>query len=185
MSVAAETFVKQFLSQVFDKTRSNGPGSGGSAGSGGGASWVTTHKYRTQLEKEEEAWLRGELLRDKSGLLPVEAKAASERGPLGMADMRTALEMGDCGIGQMPIVMEQTLFGYREGELEEWDEYSFLPGFEKVVQKDADQDVIMGGVSAPKINGYHDEQNEDGYGWEGAGHRDREALSNLLEACLA
>src|ERR1700712_94170 len=28
MSVATETFLKQFLSSVYDKTRSNGPGSG-------------------------------------------------------------------------------------------------------------------------------------------------------------
>jgi transcriptional coactivator HFI1/ADA1 len=198
MSVATETFVKQVLSQVFDKTRSNGPGSGGSAGSGGGANWVMTHKYRIQLEKEEEAWLRGELQRDKSGLLPIEAKAASERGPLGMADFRTALEMGDCGISQMPIVIEQIMFGYREGELEEWEEYSLLNGYGKVLDEEHD-DVVMGGVTATHGNGINginsvnganghledDLSDTDGWGWEGAGSQDRDALNSILDSCLA
>jgi transcriptional coactivator HFI1/ADA1 len=192
MSVATETFIKQVLSMVFDKTRSNGPGSGGSAGSGGGASWVMTHKYRVQLEKEEEAWLRGELQRDKSGLLPIEAKAASERGPLGMADLRTALEMGDCGIGQMPVVVEQIMFGYREGELEEWDEYSMPQGYEKIQGEEVDDDVVMGGLSASNVdgvngtNGYVDDDldDADGWGWQGAGSQDRQALNGLLDSCL-
>jgi transcriptional coactivator HFI1/ADA1 len=174
MSVATETFVKQFLSSVFEKTRSNGPGTGGSAGSGGGASWVMTHKYRVQLEKEEEAWSRGETQRDKSGLLPVEAKAASERRPLGMADLRTALELGDCGIGQMPIVMEQVMFGYREGELELWDEYTLPRGYGKIVDEDLDGDLVIGGLTSANINGisgangYQDDDlDADGWGWEG------------------
>lgn len=196
MSVATETFVKQVLSQVFDKTRSNGPGSGGSAGSGGGANWIMTHKYRVQLEKEEEAWSRAELQRDKSGLLPIEAKAASERGPLGMADFRTALEMGDCGIGQMPIVIEQIMFGYREGELEKWEEYSFPNGYGKVVGEEHDDDIVMGGINASHVNGVNgingtnghledDLSDVDGWGWEGAGAQDREALNSILDSCLA
>lgn len=193
MSVATETFIKQVLSQVFERTRSNGPGSVGSAGSGGGASWVMTHKYRVQLEKEEEAWLRGEIQRDKSGLLPVEAKAASERGPLGMADLRTALELGDCGIAQMPIVLEQIMFSYREGELEEYDEYSLLPGYEKPVVKEAQEDVIMGGLQTSNVNGMNgtnghvedDLTDSESWGWEGATLRDRESLNALLDSCLA
>lgn len=199
MSVATETFVKQVLSQVFDKTRSNGPGSGGSAGSGGGSNWIMTHKYRIQLEKEEEIWSRGEVQRDKSGLLPIEAKAASERGPLGMADFRTALEMGDCGIGQMPIVIEQILFGYREGELEEWEEYSFPNGYSKAVGEEHDNDVIMGGISAHHINSVNganiingtnghledDLSDADGWGWEGTSAHDRDGLNSLLDSCLA
>lgn len=197
MSVATETFVKQFLSSVFDKTRSNGPGSGGSAGSGGGASWIMTHKYRIQLEKEEEAWLRGEIQRDKSGLLPIEAKAASERGPLGMADLRTALEMGDCGLSQMPIVIEQVLFGYREGELERWDDYSLPSGYEKALQRVPDEaDITMTGAdfSVKRINGINGvnghgddfgAMDEEDWGWEGAGSKDRDALDDILDSCLA
>ncbi|KAI9736480.1 MAG: transcriptional coactivator hfi1/ADA1 [Claussenomyces sp. TS43310] len=194
MSVATETFIKQFLSSVFDKTRSNGPGSGGSAGSGGGASWVTTHKYRHQLEREEEAWLRGEVQRDKSGLLPIEAKAASDRGPLGIADLQTALELGDCGLDQMPIIIEQITLGYREGELESWNDYTLLDGHgQAVVKADTGDDVEMKGIDHIISNGvnnnlgYHDDEDleVDGWGWEGAGAGDREALNGILDSCLA
>jgi transcriptional coactivator HFI1/ADA1 len=203
MSVATETFTKQFLSSVFDKTRSNGPGSGGSAGSGGGANWVTTHKYRVQLEKEEELWLKGEIQRDKSGLLPVEAKAASERGPLGMADLRTALEVGDCGLGSMPLTIHRIMFDYREGELDGWDDYTILQENGRAVSADLDsEDIVMGGLSGTHINavngasaisipnginGHHEDDFGDtnDYGWEGSSLMERDSLNSLLDSCLA
>ena len=187
MSVATETFLKDVLSSIFSKTRSNGPGTAGSAGTGGGASWVQTQKYRVQLEKEEEAWLRGEIQRDKVGLLPIEAKAASDRAPLGMADVRTALELGDCGLGQMPVVMEQIVFGYREGELEAWDDYSYLEGYSIPATYDIDEDVTMSGMNG--VNGTngnsHDYDDESDSGWVGGEHEDKAELDDLLDACLA
>jgi transcriptional coactivator HFI1/ADA1 len=188
MSVATETFIKEVLSSIFSRTRSNGPGASGSAGTGGGATWVQTHKYRTQLEREEEACLRGEIQRDKSGLLPIEAKAASERGPLGMADVRTALELGDCGLGQMPVVVQQIMLGYREGEVEAWDDYSWPEPYVRVVGEDVDADVEMGGVNGVYgINGVngHAPDDSDDYGWEGADPDDKLALDSLLDSCLA
>lgn len=196
MSVATETFIKQFLSAVFDKTRSNGPGAGGSAGSGGGASWIMTHRYRRQLEREEEQWLLGEIQRDKSGLLPSEAKAASERGPLGIADLRLALEMGDCGIGQMPIVASTIMLGYHEGELEGWDDYSTISAVQglRLGDVDRDADVKTNGTTMHLSNGdvkikqYVDEDLkllDDDWGWEGAGFEDRNNLNSLLDSCLA
>jgi transcriptional coactivator HFI1/ADA1 len=187
MSVATETYLKEVLSSIFSKTRSNGPGTAGSAGTGGGASWVQTQKYRVQLEKEEEAWLRGEIQRDKGGLLPVEAKAASDRAPLGMADVRTALELGDCGLGQMPVVMEQIVFGYREGELEAWDDYSYLEGYSIPLIHDMDGDITMGGTNG--VNGTngvsHDYDADSDSGWVGGEYEDKTDLDNLLDSCLA
>lgn len=191
MSVATETFIKEVLSSIFSKTRCNGPGASGSAGTGGGANWIQSHKYRTQLEKEEEAWLRGEVQRDKSGLLPTEAKAASERGALGMADVRTALELGDCGLGQMPVVVQQIMFGYREGELEAWDDYSWPETHGRIVGEDLDGegDVEMGGVNGSNIinglNGHNYEGDIDEWGWEGGEYEDKTSLDNLLDSCLA
>ncbi|RDW91155.1 hypothetical protein BP5796_02320 [Coleophoma crateriformis] len=187
MSVATETFIKEVLSAIFSKTRSNGPGAAGSAGTGGGANWIQTHKYRVQLEHEEESWLAGETQRDKNGLLPVEAKIAGERGPLGMADVRTALEIGDCGLGQMPSVVQQIMFGYREGELEGWDEYSwpnnYAPG------PGMDEDVEMSGMNpegeSNGLNGHVADDSDDDWGWEGAAPQDRDALDSLLDSCLA
>ncbi len=185
MSVATETFIKEVLSSIFSKTRSNGPGASGSAGTGGGASWIQTHKYKAQLEREEEAALRNEIQRDKCGLLPIEARAASERGPLGMADMRTALELGDCMLGQMPAVVQQIMFGYREGEVEAWNDYSWPDTHVKIVGEDTDGDVEMGGTNRVNgMNGHYD-GDEDDWGWEGAGTDDKFALDNLLDSCLA
>lgn len=195
MSVATETFIKEVLSSMFSKTRSNGPGVLGSAGTGGGATWIQSHKYRTQLEKEEEAFLRGEMQRDKNGLLPTEAKAASERGALGMADVRTALEMGDCGLGQMPVVIQQIMSGYREGELEAYNDFSWPDGYDPgtAVDEDLDADVLMGGMNgANGVNGvnglkeHHDLPGEfDDFGWEGGELESKTALDNLLDSCLA
>jgi transcriptional coactivator HFI1/ADA1 len=187
MSVATETFIKEVLSSIFSKTRSNGPGASGSAGTGGGATWVQTHKYRTQLENEEEASLRGEIPRDKSGLLPIEAKAASERGPLGMADVRTALELGDCGLGQMPVVVQQIMLSYREGEVEAWDDYTYLEPYVRIVGEDADSDIEMGGVNGNVngVNGHAYDGETDDWGWEGAEEDDKILLDNVLDSCLA
>lgn len=188
MSVATETFIKEVLSSIFSKTRSNGPGSTGSAGTGGGSTWIQTHKYRTQLEREEEAFLRGEVQRDKSGLLPTEAKAASERGPLGMADVRTALEMSDCGLGQMLVVVQQIMFGYREGELEAWDDYYWPEGHGRILGEFPEEDIEMGGMNgANGINGVngHNYDDMDDWGWEGGEYEDKSSLDNLLDSCLA
>ncbi|CAD6500631.1 BgTH12-06340 [Blumeria graminis f. sp. triticale] len=185
MSVATETFIKEVLSTIFSKTRSNGPGTGGSAGTGGGANWIQTHKYRIQLEREEDAAQRGEILRDKSGLLPMEARAASERGPLGMADVRMALELGDCGLGQMSAVVQQILLGYREGEVEHWDDYTWPENHVRIDGQDVplDSDTEMSGMRA--LNGYSHDKESDDWGWEGCGPEDRARLDNLLDSCLA
>jgi len=181
MSVATETFIKEVLSSVFSKTRSNGPGASGSAGTGGGATWIQTNKYRAQLEREEESCLRGDMQRDKSGLLPIEARAASERGPLGMADMRTALEIGDCGLGQMPVMVRQIMLGYREGEVEAWDDYSWPANYERGFIIDDDGDIEMGGVNDANMR--HGEI--DDYGWEGGESEDKSGLDSILDSCLA
>ncbi|OBT55130.1 hypothetical protein VE04_04333 [Pseudogymnoascus sp. 24MN13] len=170
MAVAAETFVKQFLASVFGRTRADGPSSGG-----GG--WVSTRRYKRALEREEERWARGEVVRDKSGLLPVEAKAASERGALGMADLRVALEMGDCGVGQMPVVMEMIRYGFQEGEVEGWQSGKGVGDEQAVGPAAPDADVEMADADA--------EDALNGWGWEGAGSDDRADLNSLLDSCLA
>ncbi|CAL3967546.1 hypothetical protein PZA11_003817 [Diplocarpon coronariae] len=184
MSTATETFIKEVLSSVFSKTRSNGPGASGSAGTGGGSSWVQTHRYRAQLQREEESSMRGELQRDKSGLLPIEAKAASERAPLGMADVRTALELGDCGLGQMPVVVQQIMMGYREGEVESWNDCSWPDTHPRVVGEDVDFDIEMGGMNGSSANGHGYEMDVDDWGWEGGEVEDKVSLDSLLDSCL-
>ncbi|EHK16497.1 uncharacterized protein TRIVIDRAFT_65738 [Trichoderma virens Gv29-8] len=183
MSVATETFIKEVLTQIFSRTRSNGPGDSGSAGYGVGTTWIQTHKYSRQLHREEDAAQRGEITRDKAGLLPVESKAASERGPLGIADVRVALEMADSGISQFPIVTAQILYGYREGELENWKDYTWVngePPAQPVEELATNGDLGLTNGALPDTMDI-----DNDIGWEGAENPDMDMLDSVLDSCLA
>ncbi|EWZ89621.1 transcriptional coactivator HFI1/ADA1 [Fusarium oxysporum f. sp. raphani 54005] len=187
LSVAVETFIKEVLTQVFSRTRSNGPGESGSAGFGVGTTWIQTHKYKRQLEYEEEAAIRGEISRDKSGLLPIESRAASERGPLGMSDLRLSLEMADTGMAQFPVLMTQVIYGYREGELENWDDYTWVCDQPPEAYTDEKHDSeANGGHVFELANGYPDAMDIDTEAWwEGAESQDADMLDGILDSCLA
>ncbi|EWY91112.1 transcriptional coactivator HFI1/ADA1 [Fusarium oxysporum NRRL 32931] len=187
LSVAVETFIKEVLTQVFSRTRSNGPGESGSAGFGVGTTWIQTHKYKRQLEYEEEAAIRGEISRDKSGLLPIESRAASERGPLGMSDLRLSLEMADTGMAQFPVLMTQVIYGYREGELENWDDYTWVCDQPPEAYTDEKHDSeANGGHVFELTNGYPDAMDIDTEAWwEGAESQDADMLDGILDSCLA
>ncbi|KAK5628660.1 hypothetical protein RRF57_004375 [Xylaria bambusicola] len=189
MSVATETFIKEFLSTVFGRTRSNGPGDSGSAGFGAGVGWIQTHKYRRQLRKEEAALNRGELSRDKSGLLPIEAKAASERPPLGMADLRLALEIGDCGISSLPTIRQSVLHTYRDGELDHYNNYTYVPGYG---QPRISDENMVNGVTSSHTGGMTNgtaldamDIDEDEPTWAGTSLHDMQTLDNVLDGLLA
>ena len=188
ITTAAETFIKELLSAVFTKTRSNGPGDSGSAGFGAGASWIQTHKYRRQLRREEEALMRGEVSRDKGGLLPIEAKAAGERGPLTMADIRLATELGDVGLATFPTVIKSVVYSYRDGELEHWDDYSYLEGYtpqDLKVGKDGVIEVVEPEALTNGVNHPDAMEIDDQWGWEGADEADGKMLDSVLDSCLA
>ncbi|KHN96390.1 uncharacterized protein MAM_05679 [Metarhizium album ARSEF 1941] len=181
VSVATETFIKEVLTQIFSRTRSNGPGDSGNASCGIGTTCIQTHKYKKQLRQEEDAALRGEITRDKGGLLPVEAKAASERGPLGTADLRLTLEIADAGMAQFPALLTQVIFGYREGELEHWEDYTWYYHEPPVVEE-----VIDGYDASHAVNGYADAMDVDQETWwDGADTNDTDMLDGILDSCLA
>ncbi|KAI5861234.1 transcriptional regulator of RNA polII, SAGA, subunit-domain-containing protein [Durotheca rogersii] len=189
MTVATETFIKEFLSVVFSRTRSNGPGDSGSAGFGAGPGWIQTHRYRRQLRREEAALARGELSRDKSGLLPVEAKAASERPPLSMADLRLALEIGDCGLGSFPTVRKSVVYNYRDGELEHYSNYTWLHGHKPEDLERVGTGVVNGAGPDPLTNGGFLPEpmdiDDEEMAWEGASPQDMSGLDSVLDSCLA
>ncbi|RDA92509.1 hypothetical protein CP533_4203 [Ophiocordyceps camponoti-saundersi (nom. inval.)] len=184
LSVATETFIKEILTQIFSRTRSNGPGDSGCAGLGIGTTWIQTRKFQRQLRVEEEAAQRGEMTRDKNGLLPVEAKAAAERQQLGMADMRLSLELAESGMAQFPALRTQTMFGYVEGELENWDDYTWIGG------RRPDPLEAEGGSSREQqraVNGHAEPMDIDGGDawWDGTESQDVDMLDNVLDSCLA
>lgn len=169
MAIATETFVKEVLSVVFSRTRSNGPS--------GTINGMMTRKYRQQLEQEELAYTRGEIVKDTAtGLLPVEAKEASTRKPLGVRDLRLALEVGGGFLAHMPLVADEIMGCYLEDELE-------------VERQDGTADDV---TEIPVTNDdtklpYADEMELDDsdIDWEGGTLADREQLGSLLDECLS
>ncbi|KAI9790314.1 MAG: transcriptional coactivator hfi1/ADA1 [Candelina submexicana] len=172
MNVATETFIKEVLSGIFGRTRSNGP------------NYIMTSTYKRQLEREEESWLRGEVQKNGNSLLPVEQSAASQRPSLGMSDLRLALEMGDMYLGQMPLIVESIMSGYLEGELE---------GDLGTYQEDGDEDVHMVNGEGG-LNGIILRELSNGTGppvddsdlveWEGGDIAAQGELKSLLDDCL-
>ncbi|RDK44940.1 WD40 repeat-like protein, partial [Aspergillus phoenicis ATCC 13157] len=165
MAIATETFVKEVLSVVFSRTRSNGPS--------GTINGMMMRKYRQQLESEELAFTRGEIVKDSAtGLLPVEAKEASTRKPLGVRDLRLSLELGGGVLSHMPLLVDQIMGGYLEDELE--------------TDK---QDRVEEAVDVPdaKPDSFMDEMDVDEaeFDWEGGTVTDREQLGALLDECLS
>ncbi|EAW13800.1 TADA1 family protein [Aspergillus clavatus NRRL 1] len=168
MAVATETFVKEVLSMVFSRTRCNGPS--------GTINGMMMRKYRQQLELEELAYTRGEIVKDSAtGLLPIEAKEASTRKPLGVRDLRLALELGGGLLSHMPLIMDQVIGGYFEDELEtdKQDRVDELPDT-------ANDDT--------RLNHFSEEMEVDDDAeseWEGATATDQAQLGSLLDECLS
>ncbi|OOQ86563.1 transcriptional co-activator (Hfi1/Ada1) [Penicillium brasilianum] len=171
MAVATETFVKDVLSAVFSRTRSNGPS--------GTINGMMMRKYRQQLEREELAFTRGEIVKDTAtGLLPVEAKEAATRRSLGVRDLRLALELGRGVLGHMPLIIDQIMGGYFEDELE--------------TEKQDRLENGVGGAQETKTEANDDDEmdvdDDDDLAlsdWEGGTAVDREQLSSLLDDCLS
>ena len=186
VSVAAETFIREMLSTTFTSTRANGPGDGGPAGFGCGTGWIQTRRYRKQLRQEEEAWAAGEVTRDKFGLLPVEAKAAQERSPLSMAEIRLALEVAPSGVQNFPAVTTDIFNGYREGELEHYDEYTIFDGDSNQFNAGPRTAQPPNGVEAVTVaNGGDAMDLEEPIPWEGGGRADLVNFQGALDEILA
>lgn len=165
MAIATETFVKEVLSVIFSRTRSNGPS--------GTINGMMMRNYRQQLEQEELAYTRGEIGKDSAtGLLPVEAKEAAVRKPLGVRDLRLALELSPGALSHMPLILDQIMGGYLEDELET----------DKQDRVDEAVDIPHDDMKAD----FADEMDvDDGVEWEGAAATDRDQLDSLLDECLS
>lgn len=184
VATATEHFIKEVLSTVYTRTRSNMPG--------GSVNSVLTHRFKKQYMLEEAAVERGELVRAPgSWLLPVELKEAATRQPLAMHDLRLALEVGDCGLGQFPIVIGKIMNGPQEGWFEE-----FLVRTKEDEAREQEQERMrrerlarINGNGINGVNGAQDdeleEDEDEDWGWEGGSAHDRAQLNALLDECLA
>jgi hypothetical protein len=173
VAIATESYVKDFLAQIFDRTRSNGPKYDNGAGGG-----VFTGAYKRQLAHEEEDFKNGKIQRSReNGLLPVEAREAAARRSIGMADMKLAANVGRGLWNGMPLIGSRIVEAALEDEVEEWKR-----------DREAEQEWYEHYAAANGTDDAGDdamEMDDDEYGWDGAGGADREALGSLLEDCLA
>lgn len=167
LNVATETFIKEVISGIFSRTRSNG------------SNFIMTAAYKHQHKREEELFLKGDLQKNGIAMLPVEHAAASKRPPLGLNDFRLSLEMGDMFLGHMPLLVERIIGGYMESEFQE--------------EVDLGIPVGAGGIGSWSQEGANgvddgmDMQMDDadwGYG-PGACGPESDALDILLDECLA
>lgn len=180
MATATEQYIKEVLSSILARTRSNVPAAIGGNG-------IMTRKYRKQLDREEEGFLKGEVIRGLgNGLLPIEAKEAGGRRGIGMGDLRLAIGIGGCELGQMPGTVAAIMGGWEEGILEGWGRR----------QDDPTDDGDETERSGPRIKGLPNGTNGNiaeteadaddvNWGWEGGAPADRSLLYSLLDDVLA
>ena len=191
VSIAAEIRIKEILTAIFHRTRSNAPGNvgtqaAGGAAAAGGINGIFTNSYRRQLEVEEQAFRDGEIGRGREhGLLPVEAREASTRRVLGAGDLKLARTLGRGFKGFASQYLDEAIVdGWEEGEREELKANVLM-------QKGGEGHALdgLGQSHTPAmVNG--DEMDVDGHeeedwGWEGARESDRNELGSLLGDILA
>ena len=104
-----------------------------------------------------------------------------------MSDLRLSLEMADTGMAQFPVLMTQVIYGYREGELENWDDYTWVCDQPPEANTDEKHDSeANGGHVFELANGYPDAMDIDTEAWwEGAESQDADMLDGILDSCLA
>ena len=180
MATATEQYIKEVVSAILARTRSNVPAAVGGNG-------IMTRQYRKQLDREEEMAVKGELVRGlANGLLPVEAREAGGRRGIGMGDLRLAIGVGGCELGSMPGIVNAVMGGWQEGILEEWTEMRNAKGMLADGEEAEDEDVRRPGA---RVNGVKSDMmdldsTEEDWGWEGGGAADRARLHSLLDDIL-
>ncbi|KAF2274646.1 uncharacterized protein EI97DRAFT_380783 [Westerdykella ornata] len=92
MNIATETYIKEALTNLFQRVSSNGPG------------YIKTAEFRRRVDKEERLVAEGEIARTAAGLLPVEQEEMRKRKPLCMEDLKMAMILGDGFLGQAPAI---------------------------------------------------------------------------------
>lgn len=166
VGLGAETYLKRILSELFDRTRSNGPRYENSHGGG-----ILTASHQQKLAREEADVRVGKLRKTRDDdILPCEAQAAHSRRPLGMTDLQLTTQVGPLPWNGTPLIgwtISNASAGY---DYEDWYE---------------GQEHTTSNGHVEKSEDAMDIDNSDNYGWEGAGSEDRSGLESVLADCLA
>jgi transcriptional coactivator HFI1/ADA1 len=142
--------------------------------------------YKKRLRREEELYNAGEggIRRDGGGLLPVEREAGGVGRTLVVGDVRMSWELGGgnwglLGGGRLPI----NVWGETDDE-----EVMVSAAVEEVVAAGEEQIRQSQDDAGDPMDIDPDEDgdvDDDRWGWEGGGARDRDMLGGLLDECLA
>ena len=168
VGIAAEMYLKDKLSAVFDRTRSNGPRYEHSAGGG-----ILTRAYKKSIAREESEVKAGKLQRTREDdLLPTEAQAASTRRPISMADLQLSAQVGPLPWNSMPLIAYSISNASAGYDHDQW-----------LMEQEQTDGVMTNGHAESDEDKMEIDSNTDNYGWEGA--QDRAALQSVLADCLA
>ncbi|KAL2416724.1 hypothetical protein ABEF95_005435 [Exophiala dermatitidis] len=179
VGIAAETFLKGILGEVFNRTRSNGPRYENSASAGG----VFTAAYKKKIAREEQLVKMGKLQRTRDDdLLPTESEVAYSRRPLGMPDLQLSTEVGPLPWNAMPLLGATVTNASAGYDYEEWRALQ-----ERQQEQEQLSSATNGvqGVEKTEAADHMDVDDAENYGWEGASAHDRSGLESVLADCLA
>lgn len=170
VAIAAETYVKNTLHDVYNRVRANGP-----RYDGGAAQGVMTAKYNRRVIREETESKAGRLPRDRDNdLLPTESTEAKARKPLGIGDLKLANKVGPSLWNGMPIIGANINHSLFDVDIDEWY---------------AERDGQGYGSFSRQLNGSalpdHDAMDVDeDLTWEGTGAAQSAELRNTLGSLL-
>ncbi|KAF2147407.1 uncharacterized protein K452DRAFT_217310 [Aplosporella prunicola CBS 121167] len=173
MNVATETFIKEVLTNIMGRVRSNGD------------DYIKTAAYKRQYEREEEGWLHGQVQRNAAGLLPCEVEEAKSRKPLDLHDLQLALELGDSYLGQVPLITANIMNA--TDEYDELEDYDMAGTDNHFIGGRVGGNYAVNGVNGVHGAGHEDEMmiDENDWGWQGATAKDRDAVNSVLDDILA
>ncbi|GAB7366666.1 hypothetical protein MBLNU230_g8649t1 [Neophaeotheca triangularis] len=157
---ATEVYLKALLGDLCGHTRSNHTEEG-----------VQTSNFKKRLRKEEEEAERGAVQRSAAGLLPVEMEVQASRTPLGLDDLRLALEVRDDFVRQDRYLKEEIVLG-------RWPDVggkgpTRTPKLTNGIPGHADA-VTNGDVAA----------HSDEWAWSGTSRHDQDELMGALDDVL-
>jgi transcriptional coactivator HFI1/ADA1 len=169
LTVAVEAYMKELLADIYSRVRSNG------------VNYVQTAAWRKKYRREEGLADRKELQRNAVGLLPCEADVGREKKPLGLMDLRLALETGNTYLSQVRLVSDRIVVGEQVDDEEEDRSDDDEPSSSAMAPR-------VNGMTSTMTNGTHDEDvvmEDVDLVWLGGSATDREALGSVLDDCLA
>lgn len=179
-TIAAEAFLKDFVHDIYNKVRVNGPRYENGAGQG-----VMTARYLRHVLKEETEVKAGRLQRDRDNdLLPTESRESTLRKPLGIGDLKMANRVGFSLWNGMPTVGAQVSHSMFDIEIDEWYAQREAEGKGGFTTQVNGVKATTNGNHAPTHDDDEMDIDEEDNGWEGTAAGDRDELRGALGSLL-